>query len=1050
MKIKRTHPFDDLKVTLNDLETSNCPFDNDKVLLILPDNISIKNCKNYCSRKHPEKNNRIVFETFESLGKKILSKEIPSPTVLENNYLKVFLVDYIEETKDTSVKSKKIYNIIENIDKPERSEIIENLSKEFLDYVRAVYPPSLHKEKEDSEFHKKLIKIARNLKEDNISDKSVKYLKFFKNFESFLTEKIDNVFPDGFYPSRAHLVGKATQMIKKNPEYLDDEVSTIEDIIISGISVFDTTIIEFVKKINEDLEKTFTVITGKGTHERTLKRFDKIFGNVKSEIKEKNNNFEVEKWAVPNHRRETEFVASLISGELDPEGTIVISRDSSVYIPYVEEVIHNFGLSAHIETRRYLSMSVPFRLVTSLLNLIEKNSWTVSDISNPLRLGFVLNYYGNKSPLPDYAFLNTEFWLNKKIKYKNKNDLQPKEWMDLFSENSQTRNYIEQLKNWKENVNSNNIWNKLIDVLRDFQKYANDVYKKINSRNGMPEDKNARAKISDMHITGDTENVIYLIKKAENFSDFLSKVRGKQRNIENIIEAFWIIGSGETYGRKCKDKKAIRFVDAANTFFVPRENRIIIGLNSGTFPKKPPNFSFLPKEFRKNVNSNYGQLYFQDPETDYENELDFFEAATGGEIKNKKVYHLNPYLDERGHRNSWSIFSDNDVEEYFITPSDFYFGDDEEKCLLNYKPKARWQKAIEKNKEIDNLKNYFEDDQAKYINNLIIPRLKQYNKRVKTAYPTIKGPDISEEPYLEGLINQLSNQPVPANEIDLWLDCPIKHYFYRFVFHLQHWEEDANSFDIGSRKYTPRYWNDDNLGEIPRVIIKGYLPSRAHKFIKNFFPELIKRNTSKKEIIRKINESNLHGKSKKHLNHLLDILEKNKNQIELGEDDWDWYIDDEINYCRPPALVFDDKTKTPGSKFVNHIHLANYPLYLYRSGISLISCQKRSYNYALLLADKKENTGNSIFYYIKNEISNYDDLPSLSLRDNLSGAGLLERKINNPKEVHSKEVDILQSVVNEIKNYDKIKGDRKIEYGYNDRKCDSCVYKTLCGDWGVF
>jgi len=1026
--------------------------------LILPDNISINNLKTYVSREKPQINNKLSCETFESIAKKIIKKKRDhDPSILENHYLRVFVTQYIQESAESSIISNKIHNIInkpeEESERPERTQIIEDLVREFSGYLRTVYPPSL-KDPSIRDFHSDLIKIARHDDIDDYeSEKAVKILEFFRKMESYIQDQIDENFNNGYYLSRYHLVCEAAEEIKKDDSLLENVLDGIDSVRVLAIPILDPTTIGLLEPINKKYDDV-KVITGKGTHNRLKKRFENVFDDIEVYTEEDEiNDDDVEKWELPNPRQEVEFVGSLMQDEMNIEDSIVIARESSVYLPYANEVLRDFGLPSHVQTRRNLSLSVPFRLIASLLNLVEKDKWTVEDISNPLRLGFSF-YHRDRSDrevgiLSDHLFLEAEYWLNKVLR-RDEEELSPEEWKERTRYD--TEYYVKKLIDWKDEVDEDNIADKLKSELGKFQKYACHVKREREARNGLSEKEYNRAEITTTHMTGDAQRVIGLIDRADNFSNFISDIEGaSSRTIPHMIKAFWIVGGGETFGKPRRDKQAVKFVDAANSFFLPEKNRIILGMRSGTFPREAPEAKFLPISFREKVNDEYEKLYLQDPETDYENELDFFEAAIGPDREEKNIYQLNPYLDDRGHRNNWSVFSPDD-EATHVRPADFYLKDATkeneiitDKSLLSCKPKSRWQKAIDTYRKNDNLSKsdlpiHFASDENHFMEYEIIPRVKEYEDRIKTDYPSIDPLNPDEEEYLEEMLEEKRNEPIPAHEIDLWIDCPVKYYFYRFVFYQPYWDQEKDYFEKGSRLFIPEYWDDFEIGSIPHVLMRAYFSSRAHNFISNFIQPYIVGQTDDIEKIREeLSDYDCRNNTEENLDALLDLVENKRYYLQLGEDEgWEYHRSSSLDMLRPPVIKFFDEGDAPGSQNHKYVSLARYG---YR-GLTIQNCR---FSFANWIPKDDRYNYLGLYQRLRNNI-NQDDLRSLPLRE-IFEANNLFRAVE--EDIIGWEASILRELICQIQSLEGIEGNRQIELDWRTRKCEDCVYRRLCGDWEV-
>ncbi len=131
LKLKREHPLNNLQSLLDEIAVDNNPFVETKHILILPDNISINNLTNYVASEKPKANSYLSCFTFESLAKEIVQQcKNYNPTILENHYLRVFVTQYIREKNSDSNIAHKIYQIIKNAERPERTQIIEDLVRD--------------------------------------------------------------------------------------------------------------------------------------------------------------------------------------------------------------------------------------------------------------------------------------------------------------------------------------------------------------------------------------------------------------------------------------------------------------------------------------------------------------------------------------------------------------------------------------------------------------------------------------------------------------------------------------------------------------------------------------------------------------------------------------------------------------------------------------------------------------------------------------------------------------------------------------------------------
>ncbi|WGI17144.1 hypothetical protein [Methanonatronarchaeum sp. AMET-Sl] len=1015
--LNKNHPQDHLLEFAESLDGDlEIDFKN-RFLFILPDGISIRNARHLVSREYPSANEKIKYTTFERMAKKILSERVSSPSILEGYYLNTLLTRAINELSGDNEKARKINDILKNFERSsgrprERCSLVDNLSAEFNEFLRAVYPPSIHSG--DSDYLSRLKKINQSIDIEYEKNQNKIALEFYKKIEEEIRSKAEETLgQDRHYLSRAHLVSEANEKIKSGEIDLKDVFPNINDIKISAITVFDTTIFQFVKTLSKYFN--LEIVVTEGSHDRIKKRFQKndtlepnFLDNDTGDV-----NKEIEKWEIPTSRQEVDFVASLLRSreDMDPKNTIVIARDTSKYLPYARRILSDYGFSHHVETRRNLSTSIPFRLVNSLFNILQEDEWSVEDISNPLRLGFIIEMDSGKRLLSDRSFLMVEYWLNRKIG-RNKEKETPLGWMEKFRNSSSIRKYINQLYNWKNEVTPENIDEKLIKKLDEFQIKTTYYRKQLGGRNGLDPATNSRTRVTDEHLNADVERVIALIRRANEFSQYLANLEDRDnKTIFDFIRAFWIIGGASTYGKKRRDKQAIKFVDAANSYFLPQENRIILGMNADTFPRKPPETFLFSKDFvRKinnfSVNKGNGDLYFQSAETDFENEEDFFNAALGRINEKISIYQVNPYLDERGHRNRWSIFSDED-EAIHIKPSDFYF-ENNKKCDITpsyaYNQKSAWSKQISNyrfSKNNENSTSFINSPYEKY--NPLETRLEKFKNRVISSEETINLPDINKEEYLKEFIQDFENiKKVPAHELDLWRECELKHYFYYFVFYQRYWKKNQNTdiknIKIGSRYFIPNFWDDFQIGKVPERLMRCYISTDECKLFKTYIDKFIENEKISND---EVYDEKARRVTKRNIVKLLKFLDN--SNIEVVDFENEWTKSNSKDFVSPPRLKVSEGN-------VKYYNIARYNTYILsdldENLKNFKTFQQARYLHHLLVPSENNPKKDTPFYF------------KLNLDDHIS----------------------------EYKQ--RIRVDKQATGFKDSDKCKNCVYNRLCGWWG--
>jgi len=297
------------------------------------------------------------------------------------------------------------------------------------------------------------------------------------------------------------------------------------------------------------------------------------------------------------------------------------------------------------------------------------------------------------------------------------------------------------------------------------------------------------------------------------------------------------------------------------------------------------------------------------------------------------------------------------------------------------------------------------------------------------------------------MIEEQKNEAVPAHEMDLWIDCPIKYYFYKYVFYQPYWEKkwktNGNQYKIGSRLYIPDYMpdyiQDYRIGKIPQVLKKVHFPSIGHKFISEFIEPYVKNQTDDIDYIRyKLSKVSIKDETKDTLKRLIDFIEDKRNHLKFGKngDGWNYNDSNFLDMIRSPILHFPNKKYSPAPKNQKYLSLSRYKY-------SFVTVQNSGFNFINWIPDKNIYNDERLYVKLIKECDP-DDIKSWPLR-----------KIFDKKELYKsveakKWVDIvLKMIIHEIKEFNDIEGNREIKLTWKKGKCEDCVYKRLCGYWEV-
>jgi len=1000
IELSKKHPLDELHDLIRYIKGFPLDvFSGPKLLFILPDGISIDNAKERITEKfNPKEMRKIEFLTFEQLGAKIIESKERTPEIVPTEIRRLLIVESIREMAEgDNVLAKNIWDLVKGSPAPENEEIIKDIDAEFEDFLRCVYPPQLEDGKK-KEYLYKMEEIADGM-DGAFYKKTVRdALHFYTELELLAMSKLKTLDRGSYYLSRTHMVGEAAESLKKDKSLFKRIFSDVSKVWISSISVFDVPILEFINAI-KCCGLSVRINTGSLSAERLEKRLKKGWGietqSVGSDNSRKLTDYELVE--LPDMRREAEYVISdiankIIEEKIDAEDVVVFARDVSQYMPYVEAILGNYGLSGYVQTRRSLALTPAFRLAASLLNLfslIESNKdIKASDITDPIRLGFTARW--GQKPLRDSTFLWVETRVGSIGGAKEHKWTTWKKRLERINHN-RLKEFIE----WIDNKIKEPSCKPIESVLIRFETGCSDWKTEYKSSSGFT---HYRHLLTEEHITSHAHRILSHIHRIENFANVSKEIRGdKAFSWTDLMRAFYGIAGSETYGVPNRDSHAIRFIDAGNAHFIDGKIRYIFGLKSKGFPRQCPTGMLLVDEYRKKINETHGPLYLRDPATDYENEHDFFEATVGPNQKARLIFTM-PYLDDRGHKEEWSVFVNKVGKKIdHIKASEFVIPQSE---LIS--PRAHWRQAsisIRGSAQItDNYKRCINSLWNDIVEVEILPRLRTFEHIVINRDLEIEI-DEKEERYLKEFIDDVRNNPIPVHEINLYEECPVMYYFYKYLYCLGPYTSGLTS---GKREYVPEWKFDFRLGPIPLPVRRRHISTKAESLLENI---LKVHNTSKKlkdnksALLSEIYETkDIDYLTKSLFIKIIDyLIESNSNKItfskakqsSLDEELWrSAYIKIDRNYfvhlarCNPRRR--GDNSLTP---HVLHGRFSNS--YVTREVI--VPGTNRSYS-------------NRSYYWINND--DYENI-----KEGIMGLSFDMSRI------------------------------------HRDR-CEDCVYKSLCGDWG--
>lgn len=879
IELSTKHPLDEIKDIIQSINKDSFDiFSDPNIILLLPDNISINNVKELITKEHgPKYLQEIEFSTFEKFAKSLINETGKPSEILPTDILRLLIFESIMEmSKKGNHLAAYFMNIIMGSNSLENHEVIKNMAQEFDDFLRTVHPPELSKEKK---CFLKMLEISNNLEEDFHKKNISEALDFYLELENIISQKMAELGLNYGFISRSHLVGYSSEILKseEGKKILNKIIPSLSKVWISAISVYDVSILEFINALLS-MGLKIRINLGSMSAERLAARLKNSWNIKIIEIKKDPIMINIEHLGeLPDIRRESEHIVLettklLTEGHIKEEEIIVSSRDMGVYEPYFESILSEYGLVGHFQTRKNLSLTPAFRLVSATLNLlsaIEQNIYIKPNlITDPLRLGFTTRY--GEKPLRDSTFL----WIESVIFSRGTNrNYRWEEWKDILLGigSIEISNFID----WIEKNKINPSTSKLEALLIRFEIGCADWKSSYRPSHGYLTEKKS---INEEHITSQANRILSSLPKIEEYARLSSRLRGFEKiSWLDLFRAFLGIVSPITYGATNRDLHSIKFLDVGNTHFVQSKYRFIIGLRSGVFPRNPPSGLLLLENYRKKINEMYSKLYLRASDTDFENEFDFFEATIGN--GQSKLFFSMPYLDERGHKEEWSIFvNTNSSIIYHLNASEIILPNSN---LIS--PKSNWRKGSirVRGKLLPSkiYEKYVFPEWIDIIKKEILPKIECFENNVLNNELVMQIEE-SKEKYLSKILSDIKNNPIPAHEIDLYGECPLVYYYYRFLYAFGSY---SLGIEEGKRDYVPDWKMDFKLGPIPPVIRRKYISSKMEEVLESIIfnyntVENIRKNIN--SINRKINSEKMEYYGKSCLINVMNFL---TNKYENGQ-----------------------------------------------------------------------------------------------------------------------------------------------------------------------
>lgn len=995
--------MDEIESLLNEQSKPSSPFDKPLIFLIVPDRIAKFNVEDRILELGKIRNRtsirlltineiaNIVLEEIEGASKPVIEREIRRNLIYSS-------ICKMTEGSEPNKIAERLCETISISQSPENDNALERIDDELEDFLRCVITTDTRIS--SSKEMASLREIAKNLKTEFEVETVSSALDFYER----LMESIDGLMAgaeiEGFF-SRNHLITAATTLLKKKPDKFVKAFPTSNiKIWISGIPVIDRTVMSFILQLAAT-PYPVRINIDQGSTERFIHRLKSAVPGYNVEFQPDRTNPDSRDISnaraieVPDMRREVRRVAGLISEYLQkgflPKDILVIARDVRGYLPFIEEIMRNFGIPSYIQTRRYLVHTPAYRHALSLLDLLagieKEQDISAKMVSDPFRLGFTR--FGKEEMQDEKQFLHIETQVaiishGKSLKWE--------EWDEKIERSHSSP--LKSLVKWINFVFADPKIGPIMDSLSRFQRSCSGWDLSLRPDNGFLYD---RFEICTPHITAKIGQLYGQIDRLSEYEIVRKELYGKNKLLWSDIRSGFInVAGSEDYGLPFRDASAVRFIDAGNTYFQNAKIRIILGLTSEVFPRKCPTPFLILENFRRAVNEKKNILYLRDPETDYENEIAFFNASKGQPSLKEDIILTMPYLDERGHKEEWSIFVDPDRPEK-IGASEII-----DESTTSFSPTEYWKHgaiAIRGTKR--GMYGTFEKVMINHWKDLFKMKFYSRYQSLETRILNNDGPgtiDPKKETYLGTFLASIMNDPIPSHELDLYMTCPMMYYFYRYIYSLGPFlQKDP----CGSRTYVSEWKYDfylEGLTPFPirRTTISTEMASTLAEILTRY-PTVYDLTSNQKSISDQIfSNRRLDLCGKNHLLNTVSYLRMNASSpgkiiAEAGRQSTS-----DPDIWRPLLIKFNSLNRSNQS-YCMQIHFAKL---------------------------KKQSRG----------------LKKCAL-ENRFGKRVICPRINGRSDEYE-DIEVAQYIW--LKN-----GIKKMKYSPRDEDwCDVCEYSTLCGRWG--
>lgn len=551
---------------------------------------------------------------------------------------------------------------------------------------------------------------------------------------------------------------------------------------------------------------------------------------------------------------------------------VIVAKDVIPYRSTISDVFTTHSIPFHVEGRQPMMQTTAYRYLHSIFQLLNSahhdepiHYWELID---PLRLGFCPpEDYSEIWPVGDDVFLELEQRLHEVQREAGRpigveaGAMILEDWRDEI-EALYSRSGAEQLFDlidWVEDTNTNspesgNIVATLVrDLLQVHLFHLTSGGVRAASGPGIDPSRTAINIKHDSHVA---RRLLDSAEKLESYFDYCVETDLGDPGWELALQSFTDVFGSESFWERNADGNAVRVINAANAFFVEADHVFVIGLASEEFPSERSPPSFLHDELYRETwqvaqeadhsESPRPYLYFPSPEDHFQQDLDEYKAAI--ETSSDQVWLLRQFRDAEGDAVPWSSFVDaftsrddfDDIHHIQLSdwlPSGTRYGS-WQTAALNATTRDRLRMSLYHLPDGLNADTYTPrlsphplDDERGLVELLARVDGRDFENELEPRRSRYLGDDIGQieinpessvfDRYLN--LEKIVGGPVRLHELDLYAKCPLKFYFYQYLFAAGGSTIERDEIPGDMDRYTT-----EEYGQIP-TILRAHYAKREHR-----------------------------------------------------------------------------------------------------------------------------------------------------------------------------------------------------------------------------